>query len=84
MQAPAVLGKIAECVGTEPRHPIVYQTGSAKAHGSHTDFLKAILKSADSEKRRKSLLQRDLAYARAKLNPELLKAFEYNLLEEYE
>lgn len=81
LQAPAVVAKIAECVGAQPKHPIEYQTGSAKAHGSHTDFLKAILKSADSEKRRKNLQPRDLEYAKAKLNPELLEAFEYNLLE---
>ena len=81
LQAPAIMAKIAECVGTEPRDPIEYQTGSAKAHGSHTDFLKAILKSADSEKRRKSLEPRDLEYARAKLKPDLMEAFEYNLLD---
>ena len=81
LQAPAVLAKVAECVGGQVREPIQYQRGSAKAHGSHTDFLKAILKSADSEKRRHSLQPRDLAYAKSKLRPDLLEAFEYNILE---
>ena len=81
LQAPAVMAKIAECVGTQPRSPIVYQTGSAKAHGSHTDFLKAILKSADWEKRKHALEPRDLEYAKTKLRPDLLEAFEYKILE---
>ena len=80
LQAPAVLSKIAECVGTDVRNPIQYQTGSAKAHGSHTDFLKAILKSADAEKRSNLLAQRDLDYAAAKLDPELIDAFQYKLI----
>ena len=80
LQAPAVLAKVAECLGTELKNPIEYQTGSAKAHGSHTDFLKAILKSADLEKRRKNLEPRDIEYARTRLNPDLMQAFEYNFL----
>eukprot|EP00977_Amphora_coffeiformis_P010891 scaffold2574_cov168-Amphora_coffeaeformis.AAC.3 len=80
LQAPAVLSKIAECVGAGVRNPIQYQTGSAKAHGSHTDFLKAILKSADAEKRSKLLAPRDLAYAAKKLDRKLLDAFHYKLI----
>jgi hypothetical protein len=79
LKAPQVLAKIAECVGGDVRTPIVYQKGSAKAHGSHTDFLKAILKSADAEKRRHQLEQRDQAYAAAHLDKGLMAAFEYKL-----
>ena len=80
LQAPAVLAKVAECVGGQVREPIQYQRGSAKAHGSHTDFLKAILKSADSEKRRNSLTTEDLDYAASKLDTNLIDGFQYRLL----
>ena len=79
LKAPEVLAKIAECVGGEVRDPIQYQRGAAKAHGSHTDFLKAILKSADAEKRGHMLEQRDKDYALAHLEKRLMDAFEYKL-----
>lgn len=80
LQTPAVLSKIAECVGAKARDPIEYQTGSAKAHGSHTDFLKAIFKSADTEKRRRALFQRDIDYAAAALDPKMIDTFQYKLI----
>lgn len=80
LQAPAVLAKVAECVGTEVRDPILYQQGSAKNHGSHTDFLSAVLKTADKEKRAHALTHNDLEYAAASLDSNLMSAFQYNLI----
>jgi hypothetical protein len=79
LKTPEVLAKIAECVGGEVRNPIQYQQGSAKAHGSHTNFLKAILKSADAEKRGFQLEQRDKDYAITNLDKNLVTAFQYKL-----
>jgi hypothetical protein len=80
LQAPAVLSKIAECVGTQVRDPIQYQRGSAKAHGSHTDFLSAILKSADGGKREHLLTAEDKEYAATHLDTDLMEAFHYNIV----
>lgn len=80
LQAPAVLAKIAECVGTAVRDPIEYQRGSAKAHGSHTDFLKAILKSADGGKREHGLTAEDKEYAVTHLDKDLMEAFHYRVV----
>lgn len=81
LQAPAVLAKVAECVGTTTQNPIKYQQGSAKAHGSHTGFLQALLKSADGIKRKKGLTSGDLDYAAKRLDRDLMSAFQYHVIE---
>lgn len=81
LQAPAVLAKVAECVDAQVRDPILYQQESAKAHGSHTDFLKAILKTADRQKRSQGFTSADLEYSMQKLDSTLMKAFQYQWIE---
>ena len=76
-----VLQRVADCAGTKVADVISYQTGSAKGHGSHTTFLKAIQKTGDPERRRAGMTPQDLAYAREHLDPELLQQFHYQVPE---
>ena len=74
-----LLKHIAECVGVEPTDHFKYQTGSAKGHGSHANFLKAILKTADAERRVEGLTKDDILFAQEHLDAELMKAFRYHV-----
>jgi len=83
MHAPVVMDQIAKCVGVElGAKEYKYQTDSAKGHGSHTTFLKAIMKSADGEMRSKGLTLKDKIYAAQHLDTEMMEAFQYQTVVE--
>ena len=68
-QPTKVLAEIANCVGAGVTPKLVVQLKSSKAHGSGTDFIKAITKTADVSARIKNMTQQDLHYANEHLDP---------------
>lgn len=79
VNAPSVLAQIAECTGAPLAPKFVWQTRSSKNHGSGTNFVKAIWKTADRVGRVKSMTPADLDYARRYLDEHLLELFHYHL-----
>jgi hypothetical protein len=88
LYGPLILQQIADCMGlvtpggTTPTSILDeyrIETGSAKPHGSHTDFVHAIFKSGDMEARTQGLTIQDLQYAAQHLDPLLMKTFQYRL-----
>lgn len=75
---------LADCLGTKTKLQHRIQTASSKYHGSHTDFLAALVKTGNPSLRRKSLLPADLEYARKALDPELMQLFQYQYVEPQE
>lgn len=82
LHAPIIMEKLSQCLGVARKSQYVYQTSSAKAHGSHTNFLKAIMKTADAEKRKKQLSLKDKIYAAQHLDLDMMEAFQYRRIEE--
>ena len=78
-QPVTVLQEIADCVEGTLANPIQYQVASSKTHGSGTDYVKALIKTADTELRLHNLTANDLDFARTHLDEELLRLFRYNL-----
>lgn len=78
--AETVLQHIADCLGTVVAEDIAHQTLSAKAHGSGTDFLKAIIKSGNRTLRERNLTDQDKAYAAIHLDHELMEIMNYKIL----
>ena len=73
----AVLQEIADCVNGTVHHPIQYQLKSSKTHGSGTDYIKAITKTADATKRSYNMTIDDLNYAAQHLHHQLMDTFHY-------
>lgn len=79
-QPVTVLREIADCVDGTLASEIQYQVKSSKPHGSGTDYIKALIKTADTELRARNLTADDAEFARAHLDPDLMKLFHYNFL----
>jgi hypothetical protein len=79
LHAPAIVRQIADCAGAEVSTDFAYQITSAKQHGSHTTFVKAVLKSGNASARLHNLTADDLAYAAKHLDAELLTAMHYSV-----
>ena len=77
-QPVTVLREIADCVDGVLNDKIVYQVKSSKAHGSGTDYTKAIIKTADTKARPNNMTAADLAFAQQHLDPELMELFHYH------
>lgn len=73
-----VLQQLADCVETTVKEPFRYQVASSKDHGSHTDLVKAILKTGDAQLRLHNLTSADLDYAHAHLDEKLMHYFGYD------
>jgi hypothetical protein len=78
-QAEYVLQQIATCLGTVVNTPLAYQTKSAKAHGSGTDYLKAIFKSGNRTLRERNLTDDDKEYAALHFDHDLLQLLNYQV-----
>lgn len=76
-QPTKVLHEIAKCVGAEVREDIVFQLHSSKQHGSGTDYIKAITKTADINARVHNMTTNDFNYATQHLDSQLMKMFRY-------
>jgi hypothetical protein len=77
-QAPAVMKQISDCMGVDfNMSTFKYQTKSAKGHGSHTDFLHAIIKSGNETARKKGMTEADLKFAAQQLDADLMRIFQY-------
>jgi hypothetical protein len=78
-QPVTVLREIADCVEATLQMPIQYQLKSSKAHGSGTDYVKALVKTADARARPSNMTLDDLAYAEKHLESRLLEIFHYRI-----
>lgn len=77
-QAPAVMKQISDCMGVDfNASQFEYQIKSAKGHGSHTDFLHAIIKSGNETARKKGMTVQDLTFAAQHLDVDLMRIFQY-------
>lgn len=72
-----VLQQIAECAGGKVKTPIRYQVNTAKSHGSGTNFVKAIVKTANKMARSQNMTQQDLEYAQRHLDRDMMELFRY-------
>jgi hypothetical protein len=77
-QPAIVLQEIADCVEGTVQQPIKYQLKSSKDHGSGTDYVKALIKTADAKSRPNNMTMDDLAYAYKHLDQRLMKTFHYH------
>lgn len=78
-QPVVVLQSIADCVSGTLRSPIQYQVKSSKSHGSGTDYIKALIKTADTKARSKNMTMADMQFASTHLDSELMNLFHYNI-----
>jgi hypothetical protein len=78
-QPETVLREIADCVGAKVKVPLSYQLKTSKPHGSGTDFMKALIKTADAKARPHNMTVADLDFAREHLDTELMELFQYNV-----
>jgi hypothetical protein len=78
-QPVTVLNEIAQCVEGTLKQPIHYQVKTSKSHGSGTDFMKALIKTADAAARPRNMTLDDLEYARQHLDTRLMTTFRYNV-----
>jgi len=76
-QPRAVLKEIVACVGAKLKLPLQYQLKTSKAHGSGTDFVKAVAKTANAESRLHNMTQADKEFAQQHLDPDLMELFHY-------
>jgi hypothetical protein len=81
-QPAVVLHEIANCMEGAVQQPIQYQLKSSKAHGSGTDYIKALVKTADSKVRSNNMTIHDLDYARHHLDRRLMTTFHYHVPEQ--
>jgi len=79
LHGPEVMKIIANCTGAQVPEKFFHQTKSAKGHGSHTDFLKAIFKTANPDLRISQLTEADLDYAATHLDKDLMRIFQYKV-----
>ena len=78
-QPAVVLREIADCVHGRVREPIQYQVSTAKAHGSGTDYIDALIKTANATVRSHGMTQADLEFASNHLDETLMSLFHYNI-----
>jgi hypothetical protein len=78
-QPAVVLHEIANCVEGTVQQPIQYQLKSSKLHGSGTDYIKALGKTADSELRSRNMTINDLDYAKQHFDRRLMRTFHYHM-----
>ena len=78
-QPAIVLHEIAACVEGTVQQPIQYQLKSSKAHGSGTDYIKALGKTADANVRSNNMTIQDLDYADKHLDHRLMNTFHYHV-----
>jgi hypothetical protein len=76
-QPDEVLQTIADCVGTELRDPLLFNTDSSKAHGSGTDLVHALIKYGSGDGRISNMTVEDLEYADRILDKDLVRIFDY-------
>lgn len=75
-----VLKEIAACVKSEVADPITYRLETSKPHGSGTDYIKALTKTADGPKRQHNMTSEDLVFADTHLDSELMSLFHYHTI----
>jgi len=78
---PTLVGIIANCTGASVPDEFRRQTNNAKGHGSNTNFLSAIMKTGDAKRRIQQMTKQDLEFAKANLDKDLMRIFEYNIPE---
>lgn len=78
-QPAVVLHEIANCIEGKVQQPIQYQLKSSKAHGSGTDYIKALGKTANSKLRSNNMTKQDLEYAYQHLEHRLMRTFHYHV-----
>lgn len=76
-QPSKVLAEIADCVEASVKEDLVFQVNSSKPHGSGTDYIKAIKKTADSTARFKNMTTEDFEYANKHLPVKMMETFRY-------
>lgn len=72
-----MLNEIAKCVDGKVRSKLIFQLNSSKKHGSGTDFLKALTKTANMKARLLNMTEEDFDYATKTLNSNLMQLFHY-------
>jgi hypothetical protein len=72
-----VLHEIAQCVGATVRSPLEYQTKTSKAHGSGTDLIAGIRKTADLRPRHILPDDKDYDYYQQHVDADLIRLFHY-------
>ena len=86
LHAPVIIEKVSECIfGPDyirQKRNFKYQTSSSKSHGSGTNFLKAIMKTANETSRESGLTLKDKIYAAQHLDAEMMNAFQYRTVTE--
>jgi hypothetical protein len=76
-QPKQVLTEIAHCVGATVREPLRYQINTSKNHGSGTNWIRAITKTASAELRKHNLTADDITYLHQHLDSTLMDLFQY-------
>ena len=76
-QPAVVLHEIANCVAGTLHQPLHYQLKTSKGHGSGTDYIKALVKTADAKVRANNMTIQDLDYASQHLDHRLMNTFRY-------
>lgn len=71
--------QIASCVGRNVTEPLLYQTRSSKSHGSNTDMIHAWIKFGRGATRFQNMTAEDVRFAKQRLDPELMKLFDYEV-----
>ena len=79
LHAPSILRMIGLCAGVDASGAFKYQVNSAKQHGSHTDFMSAILKSGNLEARIRNMTADDILFAMQNLDPYLMETMHYQI-----
>jgi hypothetical protein len=79
LHAPTILRIIGRCAGVDASSTFKYQVNSAKQHGSHTDFMNAILKSGNLEARIRNMTSDDVQFAVQNLDPYLMETMHYQM-----
>jgi hypothetical protein len=79
LHAPTIVRMIGNCVGVDDSAmtEFKYQVNSAKQHGSHTDFMNALLKSGNIDARIRNMTSDDINFAIQNLDPYLMETMQY-------
>lgn len=76
-QPKVILREIVKCVGGHVQHPLYYQVGSSKTHGSGSGFLHVLIKTANANHRLNNLTQADKEFAQEHFDPRIMDLFHY-------
>jgi hypothetical protein len=79
LHAPTILQVIGRCVGVDASSTFKFQVNSAKQHGSHTDFMSALLKSGNRDARVRNMTSEDIQFAVQNLDPYLMETMQYQM-----